>query len=122
MIGARNHRSGVPPFAANFWGAFGGAVICLAVATLAGQQVTFDWSLRYVGSLIYLGIASSCLAFLMFFNLVTRIGSGRAAYIFTLVPVIALLISAVMEGVALTAVIVGGTAMILTGNILVLKR
>ncbi|MEO9900787.1 DMT family transporter [Nisaea sp.] len=122
VIGARNHRAGVPPFAANFWGAFGGAVICLGVAALADQHFTFDWSLRYVGSLLYLGIAASCLAFLMFFSLVTRIGPGRAAYIFTVVPVIALLISTVMEGVELTAVIVGGTAMILTGNVLVLKR
>lgn len=122
VIGARNHRASVPPFAANFWGALGGAMICLAVAGVADQPFTFDWSLRYVGSLLYLGIAASCVAFLMFFNLVTRIGPGRAAYIFTVVPVIALLISTVLEGVELTAATVGGAAMILTGNVLVLKR
>lgn len=122
VIGARNHRASVPPFAANFWGALGGGLICFAIAGVAAQPFAFDVSLRYIGSLLYLGIAASCVAFLMFFSLVTRIGPGRAAYIFTVVPVIALLISTVLEGVELTAIIIGGTAMILTGNVLVLKR
>lgn len=122
VIGARNQRSGIPPFSANFWGALGGALICLAVAGLSGLPFAFDTSPLYVGSLLYLGIAASSFAFLMFFSLVRRIGPGRAAYIFTVVPVIALLISTMLEGVELTAIIVGGTAMILTGNVLVLKR
>ena len=122
VIGARNQRAGVPPFATNFWGALGGAAIGFGLALAGGLPIVIDWSLRYIGSLLYLGIAASCVAFLMFFSLVTRIGPGRAAYIFTVVPVIALLISTVLEGVELTTIIIGGTAMILTGNVLVLKR
>ncbi|WP_193172677.1 DMT family transporter [Nisaea nitritireducens] len=122
VIGARNHRVGVSAYTTNFWGAFGGALIGFGLALAGGLPIIFDVSVRYIGSLLYLGIAASSFAFLMFFNLVSRIGPGRAAYIFTVVPVIALLISTVLEGVELTAVIVGGTAMILTGNVLVLKR
>ena len=122
VIGARNHNAGIPAFTANFWGALGGALIGFGLAIVGGLPITFDPSLRYVGSLLYLGIAASSFAFLMFFSLVRRIGPGRAAYIFTVVPVIALLISTMLEGVELTAIIIGGTAMILTGNVLVLKR
>ncbi|MEQ8333572.1 DMT family transporter [Nisaea sp.] len=122
VIGARNQRAGVPTFTANFWGALGGAAIGFGLALAGGLPIVIDWSPRYIGSLLYLGIAASSFAFLMFFSLVTRIGPGRAAYIFTVVPVIALLISTLLEGVELTAIIVGGTAMILTGNVLVLKR
>ncbi|WP_193188900.1 DMT family transporter [Nisaea sediminum] len=122
IIGARNHRRGISAYSANFWGGIGGAGICLAIALAGGMEITIEPTLRYLGSLTYLGIVASAGAFLIFFALVARVGPGRAAYTFTTVPVVALAMSILFENVVLGPLMIAGTAMILTGNVLVLRR
>ncbi|UUX51345.1 DMT family transporter [Nisaea acidiphila] len=122
IIGARNQRRGISPYTANFWGGIGGASICLAIALASGMEITIEPTALYLGSLVYLGIVASAGAFLIFFALVARVGPGRAAYTFTTVPVVALAMSVLLENVTLGPLMIAGTAMILTGNVLVLKR
>lgn len=122
IIGARNHRRGISAYSANFWGGTGGAAICFAIALAGGMEITIEPTVRYLGSLAYLGIVASAGAFLIFFALVARVGPGRAAYTFTTVPVVALAMSVLFENVVLGPLMIAGAAMILIGNVLVLRR
>jgi drug/metabolite transporter (DMT)-like permease len=56
----------------------------------------------------------------MYFNLVRRIGPAGASYTLSIVPIIALTISILFEGLALDATLVAGAAAIVLGNVLVL--
>lgn len=122
VLGARNQRRGIAASVILGWGALVGALFCAAWAFATHAAFTFDPSLRYIGSLLYLAVAASCGAFMLYFELVQRLGPGRAAYSLSLVPVIALTLSTLFEGLTPTAWIIAGAATILLGNVIVLKR
>jgi drug/metabolite transporter (DMT)-like permease len=65
--------------------------------------------------LIYLSAFGSVAAFLLYFKLAQRQGSGRAAFIGMVVPVIALAISAALEGWRPTPIAGLGTLFCLGG-------
>ena len=121
VIGARNQRAGIPIVTTLVWGAIVGAAATALWSLCAGLEFRFDPSARYVASLVYLALLASVAAFLIYFHLVGRIGPGRAAYALAVVPVIALLLSSIFEGLVLTSGAAVGVAVILTGNILVLR-
>ncbi|MGS0754077.1 EamA family transporter [Roseateles sp. GG27B] len=58
----------------------------------------FDWRLPYVASLLYLAVFGSVVAFVLYFKLAQRQGPARAALTGVVIPVIALAISALLEG------------------------
>ncbi len=91
-----------------------------AIAT--GREFNFDPSFAYVGSLLYLALFGSVIAFGAYLTLLGRIGAHKAGYATVMFPVVAILLSMTFEGLRLDATIVGGTALVLLGNILVLKR
>jgi drug/metabolite transporter (DMT)-like permease len=122
VIAARNQRHHVPMVAVMGWGACVGAAVAFAWSIAAGLPFRFDPSLRYVGSLGYLALFASGAAFVMYFDLVRRIGPARTSYTLTVVPVIALALSALFEGLALEPRIVIGAGAIIAGNVLVLFR
>jgi drug/metabolite transporter (DMT)-like permease len=121
VIGAGNQRAGIPIVTTLVWGAIVGAAGTALWSLAAGLEFRFDPSSRYVVSLAYLAILASVAAFLIHFHLVGRIGPGRAAYALAVVPVIALLLSSLFEGLVLTPGAGAGVALILTGNVLVLR-
>lgn len=122
VIGARNQSRGLAMETVITWGGLIGGATAFAAALLSGQPIRFDPSLRYVASLAYLAVPASCVNFLVYFSLVRRIGPGRAAYAMALVPLVALSLSWGFEGLVLTPVILAGAAIILAGNVLVLRR
>lgn len=121
VIGARNQRAGLPVLATLAWGAIVGAMAAAGWAMAIGADFTFDPSARYMLSLAYLAVLASVAAFLIYFELVGRLGPGRAAYIFAVVPVVALLLSSLFEGLALAPLAILGVAIILAGNLIVLR-
>lgn len=81
-----------------------------------------EWTLPYLGSLIFLAVVSSVIAFWSYLNLVGSIGAGRAGYATVIFPVVALVISALLEGYAFPTIAIAGLALVLIGNVLVLGR
>ena len=59
---------------------------------------------------------------MLYFELVRRLGPGRAAYTLALVPLVALVLSALFEHLTLGWPVLAGAAAILAGNVLVLSR
>jgi drug/metabolite transporter (DMT)-like permease len=120
LLSQRNQRSGIPVVQGNAIGmAYGAALVALACA-LAGRPFTFDASLRYLGSLAFLAVFGSILAFGAYLTLVGRIGAGRAGYAMVAIPVVALLLSTLLEGLQWSWGLAFGTTLCLAGNALAL--
>jgi len=82
----------------------------------------FEWTVSYVGSLLYLAIFASVLGFTFYLTLLGRIGADRAAYATVLFPIVALTLSTVFEGYEWTMLSLIGVVVVLAGNLLVLSR
>ena len=75
----------------------GAALDATLAWSVAGPPV-MEWRLGYVAGTLYLGIVASALAFTLYFNVIRVIGAPRAAYSSILVPIIAMIISTLVEG------------------------
>ena len=98
-----------------------GAVLTGAFALIDGKPLNFDWSVGYVTSLLYLTVFGSVLAFGAYLTLLGRIGAHKAGYAMVMFPVVALILSALFEGLAIDASVVAGTILVLAGNLFVLR-
>jgi drug/metabolite transporter (DMT)-like permease len=120
MAATRNHHHGIPIVAGNAWAMMYGALFVAGYAGLTGQPFTFDASLPYVASLLYLALFGSVIAFVTYLTLLGRIGADRAGYSGVATPVVAMGLSTVFEGLQWNAWILGGMALCLAGNWIVL--
>ena len=69
----------------------------------------------------WLGIAGSVVTFPLYFRLIQRVGAGRAAYTSVLIPLIAMLISTLVEGYHWTGLAVGGAVLAVAGMAIALR-
>jgi drug/metabolite transporter (DMT)-like permease len=122
VISARNQSAGLPVVESNAVGMSYGALLTLAFVVARRAPITFDGSLTYLASLIYLAVFGSVVAFGCYLTLLGRVGADRAAYAMVLFPVIALALSTFYEGYRWTPLGTVGVALILAGNLIVLRR
>lgn len=122
MASQSAQRRGLPVLQSNAWGMLYGAVLTAVFAAFQGHAFTFDWSTGYVVSLAYLSIFGSIVAFGAYLTLLGRIGAHKAGYAMVMFPVVALVLSAVFEGLHIDGYTVGGTLLVLSGNLFVLRR
>ena len=120
LVSQRNQRHGLPVVQGNAIGMAYGAGFVALYCGLSGRPFTFDPSLRYLGSLAFLALFGSILAFGAYLTLVGRIGAGRAGYAMVAIPVVALALSTFVEGLQWRWGLALGTALCLAGNALVL--
>lgn len=80
------------------WSMGYGAAFLVLLSLGGGAGLHFDWSVSYVASLLYLTLFGSVAAFVLYFKLAQRQGPARAALTGVIIPVIALAISAALEG------------------------
>src|SRR3990172_2453075 len=121
IVSARNQRNKLPVIQTNAYGMLYGAIFTSIIAIVRGVPLTFDLSAGYVGSLLYLALLGSVIAFGSYLTLLGRIGADRAAYVTVLFPVIALLLSALFENLQLDWVQFSGFALVILGNGLVVN-
>ena len=122
MLSSLQQKAGLRPLTTNAWGMFYGASILGLYCVLSGTPFSFDWSSRYVGSLLYLVVPGSVIAFTAYLTLVGRMGPERAAYCTVLFPVVALNISAWVEGYQWTPAALLGLGLVMAGNVLVFRK
>jgi drug/metabolite transporter (DMT)-like permease len=122
MVSSRNQGRGLPVVQLNAFGMLYGAVLVGLYALAIGQPFVFDGSPRYLLSLLYLALFGSVFAFGAYLTLIGRIGAGRAGYAMVAIPMVALLISTVFEGLAWRITTLIGAGLCLAGNALVLHR
>lgn len=122
MISARHQSRGLEMLSTNTYAMFYGTAIMGLVALASGESFMPDFSARYIGSLLYLAIFGSVIAFGAYFTLVGRIGASQAAYSTLLFPLVALSLSTVYEGYVWHANAVLGLVMILVGNLVMFAK
>ncbi len=122
IISAYNQKRGLPIIQTNAYGMSYGAMIMLLTTLSFGKAFIFDFSPIYMGSLIYLAVFGSVIAFGCYLTLVGNIGADRAAYATLLFPIVALAISTVWENYHWTLSAGVGVSLIVTGNLLMLRR
>jgi len=121
VVAMRNQHAGIPIVVLISWAALCGALFSFALALFGDMSFQVDVSVTYLAGLAYLAIIASCVTFFMYFSLVQRIGAASASYTLALVPVVALLLSAVFENLTIDAYVLTGSMAVLMGNILVLS-
>ena len=122
LIAGSNQRAGVPVLQGTGYAMAYGAAAVFVFALLQGHAPAIEWTARYLGSLAYLTLFGSVIAFAGYYTLLGRIGADRAAYSMVLFPVVALAISTMLEDYAWTAEALAGVALVLLGNLLVIAR
>ena len=122
IASARNQQNGIPVIEANTYGMTYGALLMLALSFASGKDFTIEMTATYIGSLLFLSVFASIFAFLSYLTLLGRVGVERGAYATLLFPLVALGISTVFEGYHWSAYAGIGVALILTGNLLILRR
>lgn len=122
ILSARNQKKRLPVVQTNAYGMMYGAVLMLLLAFFSGKTFQVDTSFGYLGSLLYLSVFGSIIAFGCYLSLIGSIGADRAAYSTLLFPLVALAISTVWEGYHWSGSATCGVALILSGNLLMLRR
>jgi drug/metabolite transporter (DMT)-like permease len=122
LVAHRNHERKLHGWPSMAWSMGYGGLAALAVALALGRPRTMDWSPSYLLSLLYLAVLGSIAAFGCWLVLLGRIGAARASYVGVMVPVVALAISTLFEGLAWHPLTVAGMAVSVAGNVLVLRN
>jgi drug/metabolite transporter (DMT)-like permease len=121
MITLRLQRAGAVGWPPIGLGMAYGAICSFAIAALLGRSLTVLWSVPFVLSLVYLALIGSVLAFGAYFALLERIGAARASYIGVMTPLVALLVSTLLESFDWQALTFFGVTLALAGNVLALR-
>ena len=116
------HRRGVSGWAPLAWAMAWGAAGAALQALVRGTPWHWSWRPDFLGTLAYLALFGSILAFGAYYALVHRVGPAKAGYVGVLTPVVALMLSSVYEGFAWTGLTVAGIALALAGNAVALWR
>ncbi len=115
-------RQHIPVMQASAWGMFYGTLLNGGLALARGEPFVFDQSFEYISSLLFLAIFGSVVSFACYLTLMGRIGLEKAGYAAVMVPVVALILSALFEGLQLEAHVLTGSALAVAGNIFILTR
>ncbi|MGD8963870.1 MAG: EamA family transporter [Desulfobacterales bacterium] len=120
VVSSRNTKKGIPVTQANAFGMGYGGLLTLLIHFAMGGTLSMDWTMGYLGPMLYLTIFGSIVAFGCYMLLIGRIGAEYAAYVTLLMPIIALILSTLFEGYLWTANAVVGVATVLAGNLIIL--
>ena len=110
----------IPVMQSNAWGMLYGGLLNSGAALAQGKSFTFDTSPDYVISLLFLAVFGSVIAFGAYLTLLGRIGVERAGYAVVMFPMVAVVLSALFEGLELELHIYVGVGLALAGNVAIL--
>lgn len=115
-------QHGVDVAHANTWSMTYGVLLTASYVLWTGHPLQFETTAAYVGSLVYLAVFGSVLAFYTYLTLIARIGAPRAAYCSVLFSLVALVLSTLFESMHWNMLMLLGVAMILVGNIFIIPK
>ena len=122
IVAQRNQREHVPLWQSMAWGMLYGSLFSLVVTLALGNPLEFDATPAYVLSLLYLTVLGSIIAFGAYLTFLKRVGAARAGYVGVMVPVAALVVSAVFEGFQWQLLTGLGVAVSVAGNVIILRK
>jgi drug/metabolite transporter (DMT)-like permease len=121
MMSTRLHARGHSTWSSMAWGMFYGGGLSLVIGVVQGKSLIFAPTAGYVGSLVYLALFGSVIAFACYLTLQGRIGAARAGYTGVMTPILALAVSFFFEKFAIGWLTILGVALSVIGNIVILR-
>lgn len=122
MITVRHNKHKLALSTTTAWGMLYGSIIMFVISLVRVGSFSFDFSPEYLWSLAFLVVLGSIVAFAVYLSLIARIGANKTAYTTVLFPIVALTISAFVEGYTFTPIAILGLALALLGNIIVFYK
>ena len=122
MIHQRNLNNNFPLVETIAYAMLYGSLITLLITQIKGTELLFEYSFSYIASLIYLSTVGSIFAFIFYLKLLERVGAGRAGYVGVVMPVLALLISTLFEGLKWQTDLIIGLPILILGAVLVINQ
>ena len=122
LVHQKNSKDKIPFIQSIAYGMLYGALFTLIVAKFRGAEIIFDNSTSYILSFLYLSIIGSVVAFYLYLKLLESIGSARAGYIGVIMPIVALIISTLFEGLQWTNNLIFGLPVLIFGCVLILNQ
>jgi drug/metabolite transporter (DMT)-like permease len=117
----KSQHQGVEIGANTAWGMAYGAGLVGLYALVTGEPWRFDFSVGYVGSLLYLAVFGSVAAFVLYFGVARRRGYTFASYISAITPLLAMGVSAVFEHAHWGPAAFVGVALVIAGQVLLIR-
>ena len=114
-------KEGAPVLPALAWAMGYGAGLVALYGLVTGIDWSFDPTLSYIGSLLYLSLFGSVIAFALYFALARAKGYALASYISALTPPVAMLVSVVFEDARFGWEAALGLLLVLAGQILLIR-
>ncbi|NQV80363.1 MAG: DMT family transporter [Alphaproteobacteria bacterium] len=121
VVTAKLNLRRIPALQANGWGMIYGLLFNILFVLVLGRELTFVWEWPYVISLLYLSLAAGVIAFIIYFVVVTRLGPARSSYFTLMSPMVAIVISVLIEGVPVTIALGAGVLAVLAGNFIAMR-
>ncbi len=121
IVSAHQQKKEIPVIQANAFGMLYGGIAMFITVLLLNKPLVFDFSGKYIFSLLYLAVFGSIAAFSAYLKLLGEIGPDRAVYIAIITPAIAIVISTIFEGYQWDLYAFFGIFLLFSGNILALR-
>jgi drug/metabolite transporter (DMT)-like permease len=121
LTASRNRRLGVPLLPAMGFGMIYGAAAAAIVGLVLGRDFALPTAPSWWLSLAWLALAGSVLAFACFLTLQDRLGPGPAGTVGVMTPLLALLVSLLVEGFRPDLLTLSGLGLAAIGNVLMLR-
>ena len=118
----RNHEQGLEIIPSMTVAMGYGTFVMLVYCLFQSSPFVFPQDTLYWASLFYLVIPGSIVAFLCYLKLIKNIGPELAGYSTVLFPVVALVVSSVLESYDWSVADLLGLSLVISGNVLVLRR
>jgi drug/metabolite transporter (DMT)-like permease len=118
---ATDRARAIPVAALVAWSMVVGTVADGAIAWAMTGPPVFDTRPGYIAGVLYLGLAASALAFLLYYRIIREIGAARAAYSSVLIPILAMGFSTVFEGYRWSVTAALGGVLTLAGLVVALS-
>ncbi|MEQ1551014.1 DMT family transporter [Sphingorhabdus sp.] len=103
------------------WSMLWGALANAAWSFIYHGPPAIEMRAGYLGGVLYLGIIGSVVTFPLYFDLIRKIGPGKAAYTSVLIPVVAMLLSTFFEGYDWSALAAGGAILATLGLVVAMR-
>lgn len=103
------------------WGMLWGTGMNAVLALVLNGAPVFEWTPTYIGGVVYLGVFASAVAFTCYFSVIRDVGPARAAYSSVLTPIIAMIISTIVEDYRWSWLAAAGGIVALSGLLIALS-
>lgn len=117
----RGQNRGSEAIPSTAWAMAYGTGLLALYGLITGVEFRIDPTFTYVGSLLYLSIFGSVIAFGLYFTIARTIGYAMASYISALTPPIAMLVSVLFEGAHFGWTALVGLLLVLSGQALLIR-